>query len=120
MLNGKGGLIAHLGTTDVPTIVRWAHAGAKNHKLVLESMLYAVAKQIGAMHVALHGQTDAIILTGGIAFSDYCVEGIREWIEGLAPIVVIPGEDEMGALAMNAIGALRGELPLQEYCPAWF
>ena len=118
MLNGKGGLIAHLGTTDVPTIVRWAHAGAKNHKLVLDSMLYAVAKQIGAMHVALHGQTDAIILTGGIAFSDYCVEGIREWIEGLAPIVVIPGEDEMGALAMNAIGALRGELPLQEYCPA--
>ena len=118
MLNGKGGLIAHLGTTDVPTIVRWAHAGAKNHKLVLDSMLYAVAKQIGAMHVALHGQTDAIILTGGIAFSDYCVEGIREWIEGMAPIVVIPGEDEMGALAMNAIGALRGELPLQEYCPA--
>ena len=33
------------------------------------------------------------------------------------PIVVIPGEDEMGALAMNALGALRGELPLQEYNP---
>ena len=40
---------------------------------------------------------------------------LREWIEGLAPIVVIPGEDEMGALAMNALGALRGELPLQKY-----
>lgn len=30
MLNGRGGLLAHLGTTDVPTIVRWAHAGDKN------------------------------------------------------------------------------------------
>lgn len=117
MLNGRGGLFAHLGTTDVESIVRWAHAGAEKHRLVLEAMLYTIAKQIGAMHVALHGQTDAIILTGGIAFNDHCISTLREWIEGLAPIVVIPGEDEMGALAMNAIGALKGTLPLQEYTP---
>ena len=117
MLNGRGGLLAHLGTTDVPTIVRWAHAGDKKHKLVLEAMFYTVAKQVGAMHVALHGQTDAVILTGGIANNKYCVSLLREWLEGIARIVVIPGEDEMGALAMNALGALRGELPLQEYNP---
>ena len=57
------------------------------------------------MHIALHGQTDAVILTGGIAFNDYCVQGLREWLEGLAPIVVIPGEDEMGALAMKCLGS---------------
>lgn len=112
LLNGKGGLLAHLGTTDVPTIVRWAHAGNKKHQLVLEAMIYTVAKQVGAMHVALHGQTDAIILTGGIAYNAYCVALLREWLEGLAPIEVIPGEDEMGALASNALGVLRGELPL--------
>lgn len=117
MLNGKGGLMAHLGTTDVPTIVRWAHAGEKKHKLVLESMMYTVAKQVGAMHVALHGHTDAILVTGGIAHSDYCVGLLRNWVEHLAHFVVIPGEDEMGALAMNALGAMNGELPLQEYCP---
>ena len=117
MLNGRGGLLAHLGTTDVPTIVRWANAGDKKHKLVLESMIYTVAKQVGAMHVALHGQTDAVILTGGIANNKYCVALLREWLEGIARIVVIPGEDEMGALAMNALGALREELPLQEYNP---
>ena len=66
LLNGRGGLVAHLGTTDVATIARWANAGAEKHKLVLESMIYTIAKQIGAMHIALHGQTDAIILTGGI------------------------------------------------------
>lgn len=115
MLNGKGGLLAHLGTTDVATIVRWAHAGNSKHKLVLDAMLYTVAKQVGAMHVALECQTDAIILTGGIAHSRYCTDILCKWIEKLAKVVVIPGEDEMGALAMNAIGALRGELPLQEY-----
>ncbi|WP_346710395.1 butyrate kinase [Phocaeicola salanitronis] len=115
LLNGKGGLLAYLGTTDVQTIVRWAHAGNANHKLVLEAMVYTVAKQIGAMHVALHGQTDAIILTGGIANNAYVISLLREWIEGLARIVVLPGEDEMEALAMNALGVLKGELPLQEY-----
>ena len=117
MLNGRGGLLAHLGTTDVATIVRWAHAGSQKHKLILDAMIYTIAKQAGAMHVALHGHTDAIILTGGIAHSDYCVNLLRDWLEGLARIVVIPGEDEMGALAMNALGALNGELPLQEYAP---
>ena len=89
LLNGKGGLLAYLGTTDVQTIVRWAHAGNANHKLVLEAMVYTVAKQIGAMHVALHGQTDAIILTGGIANNAYVISLLREWIEGLARIVVL-------------------------------
>ena len=79
--------------------------------------MYTVAKQVGAMHVALHGHTDAILVTGGIAHSDYCVGLLRNWVENLAHFVVIPGEDEMGALAMNALGAMNGELPLQEYCP---
>lgn len=117
MLNGHGGLFAHLGTTDVQSIVRWARAGAKNHKMVLDAMLYATAKQIGAMHAALCCRTDAVILTGGIACSEYCVMTLRGWIDGLAPIEVFPGEDEMEALATNAIGVLKGELPLQEYNP---
>ena len=115
LLNGRGGLVAYLGTTDVQTIVRWAHAGNAKHKLVLEAMVYTVAKQIGAMHVALHSQTDAIILTGGIANNAYVISLLREWIEGLARIVVIPGEDEMGALASNAYGALTGKLTCQVY-----
>lgn len=80
-------------------------------------MLYTVAKQIGAMHVALHCATDAIILTGGIAYNEYCTDALRGWVESLAPVEIIPGEDEMGALAMNALGALNGELTVQRYCP---
>ena len=117
MLNGKGGLVAHLGTTDVANIVRRAHAGDRHHQSVLHAMIYTVAKQIGAMHVSLCCATDAIILTGGIAHNTYCVEMIKEWVSKIAPIEVIPGEDEMGALAMNARGALQGLLPVQRYHP---
>lgn len=117
MLNGKGGLTAHLGMNDVVTIASKARDGEEPYKGVLDAMLYTVAKQIGAMYVTLRGQVDAIILTGGIAHSDYCVGVLREQIDYLAPIVMMPGEDEMGSLAFNALGALRGELPLQVYAP---
>ena len=42
---------------------------------------------------------------------------MQRQVEYLAPVILMPGEDEMGALAANALGALREELPLQTYCP---
>ena len=78
-------------------------------------MMYNVAKQIGSMYVALGGQADAIIITGGIAHSAYCVGLLRPQIGYLAPVVVMPGENEMLSLAYNAMKVLQGELPLMEY-----
>lgn len=115
MIRGKGGLTAYLGTNDMITISRKAEDGEEPYKSVLDAMLYTVAKQIGAMYVALSCKVDAIILTGGIAYSDYCVGVLRKRIGSLAPVVLSPGEDEMGALAYNAYGVLTGKLPLKEY-----
>lgn len=117
LISGKGGLTAHLGTNDVVTISSKAQDGEEPYKSVLDAMLYTVAKQVGAMYVTIRGQVDAIILTGGIAHSDYCMNILREQIDYLAPIVLMPGEDEMGSLAFNALGVLRGELSLQVYQP---
>ncbi len=115
MLNGKGGLIAHLGTNDVRAIEEKALAGDRKYASVVEAMIYTIAKQVGAMHVALCGKTDAIIVTGGIARSKYCVDMLTKQIDYLAPIVMMPGEDEMGSLAFNALGAMQGRLPLLTY-----
>lgn len=117
MINGHGGLYAHLGTTDARSIVAEIKSGNRHAYNVLHAMAYNIAKSIGSMHVVLKQKTDAIIMTGGMANNDYVVKEILSWIEGLAPIVIVPGEDEMGALAMNALGALNGELELQEYNP---
>ncbi len=115
LLNGKGGLIAHLGTNHVPAIIEKALGGDEHSNLVLETMIYNVAKQVGAMYVVLGGKVDAIILTGGITNSAYCVKMLSPQIDFLAPLVLMPGEDEMGSLAYNAVGAMKGNLPLLEY-----
>ena len=64
------------------------------------------AKWIAAEGAVLCGKVDAIILTGGIAFSKYVVSGITDRVAFLAPVVVYPGQDEMLALAQNAERAL--------------
>ncbi|MGL4520047.1 MAG: butyrate kinase [Phocaeicola sp.] len=114
-LSGRGGLVAYVGTTDMPLIVKKAEAGQSPYKEVLDAMLYGIAKQMGAMATALQGEVDAILLTGGVAHNSYCTTYLTNYTRFIAPVVVLPGEDEMGALAFNAQGALTGELPLQVY-----
>lgn len=115
MIHGRGGLSAYTGINDMITIAREAEEGEEPYKTALDAMLYTVAKQIGAMHVCLHGKEDAIILTGGIAHSQYCMDVLRPQIEFMAPVVVMPGENEISSLAYNAIGVMTGKLELKEY-----
>ncbi len=112
---GKAGLSAHLGTTDILEVLRRIEAGDTRAELVLNAMIYQIAKSVGAAAVALCGEVDAILLTGGMAHADYITSRIKERTAFLAPVHIYPGEDELEALAMNALGALRGELPVQEY-----
>ena len=115
MITGRGGLMAHLGTTDARDVVKRISEGDARAELVLKSMIYNIAKEIGAMSVVLHGKVDAILLTGGISYNDYCINKLKEYIAFIAPVCVFPGEDEMEALAFNALGVLRGKLNCKEY-----
>lgn len=114
MLVGKGGLMAHLGTNEELKAEQQAEAGDEKSKLILEAMAYNVAKEIGAMLVVLHGKVDAVILTGGIAHSQFFVDYIKKMISPLVKVVVYPGENEMEALAMSGLRVMRGEKP-KEY-----
>ena len=114
-ISGKAGLSAHLGTTDVAEIVKSIEKGDKKAELVLNAMIYQISKSVGGAAVALYGKVDAILLTGGIAYSDYVTSRIRERVRFLAPVYIYPGEDEMLALAMNGIGVLKGEVTAKEY-----
>jgi len=109
MLVGNGGLMAHLGVDDELIAEKRASDGDQYAKLVLQSMAYNVAKEIGAMLAVLKGEADAVILTGGIAHSQFIVEYIKTMISPLTKVAVYPGEDEMEALAMSGLRVLRGE-----------
>lgn len=115
MITGKGGLNAHLGTTDLMEIEERINNGDKKAKLVLDAMIYHVAKAIAAQSAVLCGKIDAILLTGGMAHSDYLTSELRKRIDFLAPTYCFPGEDEMGALAGNAAAVLKGQREAKEY-----
>ncbi len=114
-ISGHAGLAAHLGTTDVQAVVKRIEEGDEHARLVLDAMIYQIAKSVGAAAVVLYGKVDAILLTGGITYSDYITSRLKERVSFLAPVRVYPGEDELEALALNALGALRGELEVQVY-----
>lgn len=117
MVNGNGGVKAHVGSTDMADIAARAEHGEEPYRLVLDAMIYSVATEVGARAVALRGKVDAIILTGGIAHSKYCTHKLTEWVDFLGPIVVSAGEDELGALAGNALRFLQGRVKPQIYSP---
>lgn len=90
-------------------------------KTVYEAMIYQIAKNVGSCAVVLGGQVDAIILTGGMAHSPYIDSRMRGYVEWIAPVVTMPGEFEMEALAAGALRVARGEEEAKLYTgePVW-
>lgn len=115
MVKGEGGLVALLGSNDTKQAVERAENGDKLALAVVDALSYNVAKQIGAMAAVLGGDVQAIIITGGIAYSKYITEYIRSMTSYIAPVVIIPGEDEMSALALNGLMVLQGKLTPKVY-----
>lgn len=114
-LHGKGGIFAHLGTSDMREVVKIAKEGNAKYKLVLDAMLYQVAKEIGAMSAVLNGEVNAIVITGGLAFEPYVTDFIKTKVKFIAEVVVFPGEGEMEALFSGSMLSLNGKAPLHEY-----
>lgn len=106
---GQAGLVGYLGTNDAREVVSRIEKGDKEAELIFNAMSYQIAKEIGACSAVLCGKVDRIILTGGIAYSKLLTDYIIDMIEFIAPVEVVPGEDEMQALAEGANRVLSGE-----------
>ncbi|MDL2298820.1 butyrate kinase [Synergistaceae bacterium OttesenSCG-928-D05] len=113
MLSGWG-FLAYLGTRDLRGVMEKSKTDAKA-ALVLDAFIYQVAKGIGELSTVLEGEIDAIILTGGMTYSEDLNERILKRTAFLAPIHIIPGEDELEALAEGALRVLNGTEKLREY-----
>lgn len=114
ILNGKSGLVAYTGDTDVKNVSDRAEAGDKAADEALEAMCYQIAKEIGANAAVLAGDVQAIVFTGGIAHSKRIIESISKRVSFIAPVSVYPGEYEMQSLALNTYNALIGKIKALE------
>lgn len=114
-LRGEAGLKGHLGTVDAREVTKRIEAGDEKAELVFETMAYQIAKSIGELSVALYGKVDKIVLTGGIAYSKLLTDWIIERVKFIAPVEILPGENEMESLSLGALRVLKGEEKAREY-----
>jgi butyrate kinase len=109
MINGEGGMVAHLGTNSFNVIEKMVEEGNEKAILLSDAFVFNVGKAIGACAAVLKGEVDAILLTGGIANNLRLMSQIEEMVKFIAPVKVYPGEDEMFALAENGYLVLTGK-----------
>ena len=115
MVRGMGGVKAHLGTHDLREVERRILDGDKKAELIHDALAYQIAKGLGMLAPVLKGEVDAIILTGGAAYSEMLTSKVKERVSFIAPVVVLPGENEMEALAYGAFRILNGEEAAKVY-----
>lgn len=108
-LVGKGGFNAYLGTNDMRDVEKMIDAGDANALELRGAFILQIAKDIGSMACVLDGKVDQIIVTGGIAYDEVVVAGLKERTEWIAPFTVYPGEDELLALAQGGLRVIKGE-----------
>lgn len=109
LISGQGGLFSYLGVTDCREVEAMIADGDEKAALVYEAMAYQVAKAIAVMSVPLKGKVDAVILTGGAAHSKMLTKMIEDYAGHVGTFVIMPGENELEALAAGADRILKGE-----------
>lgn len=114
-LKRNSGIKGHLGTNDCREVERRIANGDEKARRIYEAQAYQIAKGIGEMAPPLCGKLDAVILTGGMAYSEYITAEIIRRINYLGQVVVVPGENEMEALTFGALRILKGEERYSEY-----
>ncbi|MDP3386559.1 MAG: butyrate kinase [Eubacteriales bacterium] len=114
-MRGNGGLKAHLNTVDAREVQKMIDQGDQNAKLIFEAMAYQIAKGIGELATVVKGDVDGVILTGGLAYSKMLMEWIKERVEFIGDVIIIPGENEMEALTLGTLRVLRGEEACHEF-----
>lgn len=114
-LKRDSGIKGHLGTNDCVEVERRIAAGDQKAAAIYEAQAYQIAKGIGEMAPVLCGEVDTVILTGGLARSGYICTEVTRRVRYIAPVVVIPGENEMEALTLGALRILRGEERCHNY-----
>jgi len=114
LIKGKGGMVGYFGTNNLMELEERSKTDDEV-KLVIDALALQVGKEIACQAVALNGKVDAIILTGGIAYSDYITGEIAKRVEFIAPVKRFPGENELAALNAGALRVLRGEEEGKQY-----
>ncbi len=114
-LIGQGGAVAYFGTNDMRIVEQRAAEGREDYVLFMKAFVLNICKYIVSQAAVVDGKVDAILLTGGIAYSKMVTEAIIKKVGWLAPVTVYPGENELESLAENGYIILAGATKIHTY-----
>lgn len=114
-LVGQGGAVAYFGTNDMRVVEERAKEGNPDYQLFIKAFVLNIAKYIVAKGAVVDGKVDAILLTGGVAYSKSITDAITRKVSWMAPVTVYPGENELESLAENGYMVLSGTTQIHNY-----
>lgn len=114
-MRGKGGVYAHLGTSDMREVEKMIAEGNEHAKLIYDALIFNIAKSIASLASDVGGDVDRIIVTGGIAYSKYVMDMLTSKVSFIAPVEIIPGELEIEHIVNCTLKAFRNEVEVLTY-----
>ncbi len=115
LFSQESGLKGYLGTNQFQEIEERINDGDEKAALIVDAMVYQIAKEIGGLHAAFSGKTSALILTGGLANSYYLIEKLNKYLSFIQPHLVYAGSFELEALNQGVLHILNGKDTVKEY-----
>ena len=109
------GLKAYLGTNQFQDIEQRIKDGDKQASLIVSAMVYQIIKDVGGLHAGFSGKTSALILTGGLANSNYLIKQLNKYLNFIQPHIIYPGSFELEALASGVLNVLNNKEIAKEY-----
>jgi butyrate kinase len=109
LFSQESGLKGYLGTNQFQEIERRINDGDEKAKMIVDAMIYQITKEIGGLHATFLGKTTALILTGGLANSNYLIEKLNEYLGFIQPHLIYPGSFELEALASGVLNILNNK-----------
>ena len=115
LFSQESGLKGYLGTSQLQEIEDRIKNGDKKAKLIVNAMTYQIVKEIGGLHATFAGKTSALIITGGLANSNYLIEQLNKYLKFIQPHIVYPGSFELEALASGVLRVLNNKDTAKDY-----
>ena len=115
ILGRRAGMLSYVGTTDFRVVCAKVVEGDPKFTEAYQALVYQLSKDIGAMASVLHFDVDAIVYTGGMAYEQFFCDDITACVGKIAPVIRMPGEEEMRSLAEGALRVLHGEQEASVY-----
>jgi len=115
LFSQESGLKAYLGTNQFQEIEQMIKDGDKKASLIVSAMVYQIIKDVGGLHAGFSGKTSALILTGGLANSNYLIKQLNKYLNFIQPHILYPGSFELEALASGVLNVLNNKEIAKEY-----